>query len=75
LRKQSLPASNNGVTWGASEFCHQRPITNALFVYKTQFSSNGSLPARLVDSGIETLLSFPLKVDALWPQNYCMKVI
>lgn len=70
LCKQSLPTSNNGASRGVTDFRYQGSITSAIFTFKNKFASNGSIAARLVIRGVDTLLSLLSKAEMLRYRKY-----
>lgn len=70
LCRQSVPTSNNGANRGVTDFRYQGPITSALFTFKNEFASSGSLVARIVKRGVDMALSFLSKAEAIRYRKY-----
>ena len=70
LCEQSIPTSNNGGSRAVTDFRYQGPITSALFTFKNKFTSYGGLTARVVNRGIDILLSLHSKAEAIRYRKY-----
>jgi hypothetical protein len=70
LCKQSSPTSNNGASRDATDFRYQGQVTAALFALKNRFGRGGSIYARLVKRGVDTLLSLLSKLEAFQYRKY-----
>jgi len=72
LCKQSVPTSNNGAKRAVTDFRYQGQITSALFTFKNKFTSNGGLIERVVNRGVDILLSLNSKAEAIKCRKYFM---
>jgi len=65
LCKKSVPTSNNGASRDVSDFRYQGRVTSVLFSFKNKFTSSGAPTAKVVNRGVDILLSLMSKVEAI----------